>query len=118
MKGEETNEDEEYFYVQHSDPEPLPASKIDKNKGQDSKNIEDNPEDKEKLYKEILERYPKQKDRIVKIADYIYENDKTYFYFSEEGRRTWIDKHYPEVKSYKGRVINRVNKLFEEGPKI
>ncbi len=118
MKGEEIKEDEEYLYIQHSDPEPPPISKLNKNKSPDSKNIEDNPEDKEDSYKKILEKYPTQKERIERVANYIYKNDKTYFYFSEEGRRTWIDKHYPEVKSYKGRIIKKVNELFEKGPKI
>jgi hypothetical protein len=76
-----------------------------------------NPEglvSKDSVYKSIIEKNTKMKDRVEEVAKYIYQFDKMFFYFSEEGRGTWIERHYPEVKSKKKMIIKRVDQLYNQ----
>lgn len=69
---------------------------------------------KDPIYKALLEKNKKLKDRIEAVAGYIYQYDKMYFYFSDEGKETWIERNYPEVKSKRKLIVKKVDKLFKK----
>jgi hypothetical protein len=107
---EETDEEDEKIEekvkeekkIDNSKKLPLISSNID-GKG-----------NKDPIYKSILEKNKKLKDRIEEVAKYIYKFDKMYFYFSDEGKETWIERHYPEVKIKRKLIIKKVNRLYNQ----
>ena len=69
---------------------------------------------KDPVYKAILEKHKKLKDRIDAVAKYIIGYDGMYFYFTEEGKEIWIERHYPEVKGKRKLIIKKINELMKK----
>jgi hypothetical protein len=69
---------------------------------------------KDPAYKAILEKNKKLKDKINAVARYIIGYDGMYFYFTDEGKGIWIERHYPEVKGKRKLIIKKINELMKK----